>query len=168
MALATSLFSKLVSKLTTSISDKRLWTPTYRRPLLTMSLRVSHAYFDSISRSPCSLSHYSLIMRILLVPPFMHGTAFSLLPITTYPFYPPPFKASIYKSHYIPPNAFIFTPNHLCISLPHCPGTLLCAFLFVHLIMAPSDTHMSLPASPFRCSHCIASFYVCISLQPIL
>ena len=114
------------------------------------------------------LSHYSLIMHILLVPPFMHGTAFSLLPITTYPFYPPPFKASIYKSHYIPPNAFIFTPNHLCISLHHCPGTLLCAFLFVHLIMAPSDTHMSLPASPFRCSHCIASFYVCISLQPIL
>lgn len=54
--------SQLVSKLTTSISHKRLRTANYRRPLLTMSLHVSHAYFDSISWRPCSLSHHPLIM----------------------------------------------------------------------------------------------------------
>lgn len=112
--------------------------------------------------TPSSCTYYQFLHSCMA----LHS--FSLLLITSCPFYPPPFNASIYKTHYIPPNAFIFTPNHLCISLHYCPGTFLCAFLFVHLIMAPSDTHMSLPASPFRCSHCIASFYVCISLHPIL
>ena len=112
--------------------------------------------------TPSSCTYYQFLH------PCMTLHSFSLLLITTYPFYPPPFNASIYKSHYIPLNAFIFTPNHLCISLHHCPGTFLCAFVFAHLIMAPSSTHMSLPASPFRWSHCIASFYVCISLYSIL
>lgn len=91
------------------------------------------------------LSHYILIMHILLAPPFMHSTAFFLsASYRNLRFPPSPFNASIYKPHYIPLNAFIITPIHLCISLHHYPCTLLCAFLFVHLIRAPSDMHMSL------------------------
>lgn len=91
------------------------------------------------------LSHYILILHILLAPPFMHSTAFFLsASYHNLPFPPSPFNASTYKSHYIPLNAFIITPIHLCISLHHYPCTFLCAFLFVHLIMAPSNMHKSL------------------------
>lgn len=94
------------------------------------------------------LSHYILIVHILLAPPFMHSTAF-VLPASYHnlPFPPSSFNASIYESHYMPPNAFIITPIHLCISLHHYPCTFLCAFLFLHLIMAPSNTHVIIPLS---------------------
>lgn len=91
------------------------------------------------------LSHYILIMYILLAPPCMHSTAFSLSAlITTCPFYPPYFMLPFINHITSPLNAFIITPIHLCISLHHYPCTFLCAFLFVHLIMAPSTMHMSL------------------------
>lgn len=91
------------------------------------------------------LSHYTLIVHIWLAPPFMHSTAFFLsASYHNLPFPPSSFNASIYKSYYIPLNAFIITPIYLCISLHQYPCTFLCAFLFVHLIMAPSNMHMSL------------------------
>lgn len=97
-----------------------------------------------------------ILFALLLVPPFMHGTAFSLL-LTAYPFYPPPFKASIYKSHYIP-QCFIFTPNHLCIHYT----TAQAHFCTMHFYLSShygSIRHAHvITCLPFRCSHCIASF----------
>lgn len=95
------------------------------------------------------LSHYILIMYLLLAPPFMRSAAFSLSAlITTCPSYPPYFMPPFINRITSPLNAFILTPIHLCISFHHYPCTFLCAFLFVHLITAPSTMHMSL--FPFR------------------
>lgn len=58
------------------------------------------------------LSRYILTVHILLAPPFMHSTAF--FPSASYhdlPFPPFPFNASIYKSHYMPPNALSLQPS---------------------------------------------------------
>lgn len=106
------------------------------------------------------LSHYSFIMYILLALPFIHSTAFFLSAYHSLPFPPSPFNASIYKSHYIPPNVLslhsaIYASHY---TVAHC--TFLCVFQFVHLVIAPSNMCMSLP--PFQMS--TLKYILCLHL----
>lgn len=112
------------------------------------------------------LSCYILIMHILLAPPFMHSTAFFLsASYHDLPFPPFPFNASIYKSHYIPPKCL----HHYTHPFMHLI-TFAHAHFYVHFYLYislwPHQT-CTCHYSPFKCSCCITSFYVCISLHPI-
>lgn len=106
------------------------------------------------------VSHYTLIMHILLAPPFVHSTAFfHSAAYHNLPFPPSLFNVSIYKSYYVPhkclyhyiqPFMHLITPlpRHIsmCISIcsSHCGP-----IGHAHVITTLSSVHVALHPSMF-------------------